>query len=204
MGHIAKWVQRHWVKVILIPIIGGALYSYLPILMKPESEIEYDITHKIENEIHSFEFMVRNEGSGEFKKNEYAVLQLLFRKGIDSVFWPEVYEYKEEFCSGYKTDEKSSNQKDIFYYYRLKINQLAPGTVLKFTIYSAEFLEKAPNFQHAGNNNITPKICTAANDRHKVSLCSNQNPLSSFEESKLYKCKKGEEERCNCPYRAPL
>lgn len=204
MNRIVEWVRVHWVPVILIPPITAFFVAYLfPNLAKTEPDIVYDINHKIENRIHSFTFTVRNEGSGNIKKDEFVELNLFFRTSIKSVAWYSVFSHKviEEFCSGYKIDENVNGEK---VFYRLNINQLAPEAELKFTIYSEDFLAKSPHFSYGSSNNINPGSCTADGTVYEKLCSGNWAPLNRFDVKQFYdQCKGAGEERCNCPLSAP-
>ncbi len=204
MKRIVEWVRLHWERVILIPLITAFLVVFFfPYLARQEPEIVYDINHKIENHVHSFTLIIRNEGSGNIKRNEFVELNLLFRRSIKSVVWHSVFSHKviEEFCSGYKNDENLNGEKVI--YYHLNIYQLAPEAELRLTIYSDDFLAKSPHFSYGSSNNINPRSCITDGTVYKK-LCSGNDPLNPFDVKPFYdQCKDARDEICNCPLRAP-
>ena len=203
MKRIVEWVRLRWERVILIPLITAFLVVFFfPYLARQEPEIVYDINHKIENHVHSFTLIIRNEGSGNIKKDEFVELNLFFRRSIKSVVWYSVFSHKviEEFCSGYKNDENVNEENVNFYH--LNINQLAPEAELKLTIYSDDFLAKSPHFSYGSSNNINPRSCIADGTVYEK-LCSGNDPLNPFDVKQFYQCEDARDEKCNCPLRAP-
>ena len=124
MNCIVDFVRRNKIVTrIIIPILivtlGALVY---PILTRTALEIAFDIDHKIQDQVHSFSFTIRNKGSENIKQGELVEMILLFRSNITKLVWYSAVskEVVEDYCRGYKLVEEDRKAKIDYYHLKIK------------------------------------------------------------------------------------
>ena len=200
MNCIVNLVRRYKLVlgVVVVPIVSAIIGAYVSTLIRSAPEIAFDIHHKIQDQVHSFSFTIRNKGSENIKQGESVEMILLFRSNITKLIWyPAVSkDVIEDECRGREIKGIEDGRKININYYYLKIKKMASKAELKFTIESNKFLENMPYLAYEGKH-IEPNKCESVGFDGQI-LCDRDLLKLNRIDVDLKR------EKFDCPFYAPI